>query len=792
MQAGGQDMLENLEADFPEHKRRASGAPHALDGIRVVDFSHFIAGPLATMILADMGAEVIKVEAPVRGDDARRYPPMHPQLDQGAPFVWSNRNKKSIALDLKSPQGLALARDLVCRADVLVENFSSGVMRRLGLDHETCLALNPRLVYCSVAAYSREGAFADRFGFDPIAQAESGFVSMNGYPDREGVRALSPVMDISTAMMVGNAVLGALLARERLGRGQRVEVSLFDTAVLMTGYATMQSLFTGKEPQRSGNTAPTPAPRAPSAPATAPSTSTAATTESSSGSWGRCWNVRTWPPMRITPRVPCASGIGSACSPSSTKRSRGTTGRTGRLACAPPACPTDWCARWARRSARPRRATTNSSPASPIRCSAGFRTCACRSATPPRPWPIRWRPRRWGSIRRRSCGTLLAWTNGRSPNWSAPVPSVLQPQPQPQPCRARWTATRCPHLDFNPARPAAAARIHNQETTMTLHTRRSALRMLAAGGAPLPWGFPPSASRGGVSLPVIRIVVPYPAGGTTDQLARAIAQPMREVLGQTVIVENKPGAGGTIGTDYVAKQPADGYTLVFGNSGPSATAGLMRKLPYDPQKDFRPISGVMRVPMILAVPADSPHKSVAEFVAWARSRGDKVNYGSTGVGGGSHLYSEYFNELAGTRFQHIPYTGAPPLLTAFAGGQVQMAFVTGLDGAAMVQAGKIRYLAVASPKRTPVLPDLPAIAEAVPGFQAVGWFGVLAPAGVPDPVAQKLSSTIAAVVRRPEVSKFLTDRNVEPWGSTQEELGRTIEGEIAQWGPLVKKFNITV
>jgi crotonobetainyl-CoA:carnitine CoA-transferase CaiB-like acyl-CoA transferase len=181
---------------------------------------------------------------------------MHPQLDQGAPFVWSNRNKKSIALDLKSPQGLALARDLVCRADVLVENFSSGVMRRLGLDHETCLALNPRLVYCSVAAYSREGAFADRFGFDPIAQAESGFVSMNGYPDREGVRALSPVMDISTAMMVGNAVLGALLARERLGRGQRVEVSLFDTAVLMTGYATMQSLFTGKEPQRSGNTAP--------------------------------------------------------------------------------------------------------------------------------------------------------------------------------------------------------------------------------------------------------------------------------------------------------------------------------------------------------------------------------------------------------------------------------------------------------------------------------------------------------------------------------------------------------
>ena len=249
-------MLDRLEAEFPQHRQRSVGAPLPLEGLRVVDFSHFIAGPLATMILADLGAEVLKVEAPGRGDDLRRYPPVHPQLDQGAPFVWTNRNKKSVALDLKSPEGLELARGLVRKADVLVENFSAGVMRRLGLEYEACRALNPRLVYCSVAAYSREGAFADRFGFDPIAQAESGFVSMNGYPDREGVRALSPVMDISTAMMVSNAVLGALLARERLGEGQRVEVSLFDTAVLMTGYASMQSLFTGKDPQRSGNTSP--------------------------------------------------------------------------------------------------------------------------------------------------------------------------------------------------------------------------------------------------------------------------------------------------------------------------------------------------------------------------------------------------------------------------------------------------------------------------------------------------------------------------------------------------------
>src|SRR5216683_101946 len=249
-------MLDQLEADFPEHTPRPSNAPRALEGIRVIDFSHFIAGPLATMILADMGAEVIKIEAPDRGDDLRRYPPVHPDLKLGAPFLWTNRNKRSVALDLKSAQGLGIVRELVATADVVVENFSTGVMQRLGLDYESCRNLRPEIVYCSVSAYGRDGAFADRLGFDPIAQVESGFVSMNGYADREGVRALSPVMDISTAMMACNAILGALVARERSGLGQAIEVALFDNAVLMTGYATLQHLFTGQEPQRHGNTSP--------------------------------------------------------------------------------------------------------------------------------------------------------------------------------------------------------------------------------------------------------------------------------------------------------------------------------------------------------------------------------------------------------------------------------------------------------------------------------------------------------------------------------------------------------
>ncbi|VIO78019.1 Acetyl-CoA:oxalate CoA-transferase [Bradyrhizobium ivorense] len=249
-------MLDQLDTEFPEHTPRPVDAPKALAGIRVVDFSHFIAGPFATMILADMGAEVIKVEAPGRGDDLRRYPPLHPDLGHGAPFLWTNRNKRSVALDLKSPEGVKIARELIGTADVVVENFSANVMARLGLDYESCRSIKPDIIYCAVSAYGRDGAFADRLGFDPIAQVESGFVSMNGYADREGVRALSPVMDISTAMMACNAILGALLARERGGGGQAIEVSLFDNAVLMTGYATMQSLFSGADPRRSGNTSP--------------------------------------------------------------------------------------------------------------------------------------------------------------------------------------------------------------------------------------------------------------------------------------------------------------------------------------------------------------------------------------------------------------------------------------------------------------------------------------------------------------------------------------------------------
>jgi crotonobetainyl-CoA:carnitine CoA-transferase CaiB-like acyl-CoA transferase len=236
------------------HESTPQRDPGPLAGVRVIDFTHFLAGPVATLILADGGADVIKIENAARGDEFRHFQPPDPRLGgEGPPFLWANRNKKSVALDLKSAAGREIALALIQDADVVVENFSGQVMNRLGLGYETLAAANPRLIYCAVSAYGREGPLADRLGFDPVVQAESGFMSLNGYEDREGVRTGSSVMDIGTGMMASNAILQALIARGRTGRGQRVEVALYDTAITLTGYVGMQHLFSGWQPRRVGN-----------------------------------------------------------------------------------------------------------------------------------------------------------------------------------------------------------------------------------------------------------------------------------------------------------------------------------------------------------------------------------------------------------------------------------------------------------------------------------------------------------------------------------------------------------
>ncbi|TMJ58121.1 MAG: CoA transferase [Alphaproteobacteria bacterium] len=237
---------------LPARAPRRKGAPIALEGLLVVDFTRVVAGPACTQTLADFGAEVIKIENPDGGDDTRSYE--HADLaGESAAFVSLNRNKRDIALDFTKPAARKVARELIARADVVVENFSSGVMKKYGLDYASVEPTNPRLVYCSISAYGRQGPFASRPGFDPITQAESGFMSLNGFPDGPPVRTGPPSVDMMTGMSACNAILLALFARERLGRGQHVEVALIDIAVAMTQFYGMAYLMNGVNPSRQGN-----------------------------------------------------------------------------------------------------------------------------------------------------------------------------------------------------------------------------------------------------------------------------------------------------------------------------------------------------------------------------------------------------------------------------------------------------------------------------------------------------------------------------------------------------------
>src|SRR5215831_19066951 len=237
---------------LPDRLPRAKDAPTALDGLLVVDFTRVVAGPACTQTLADFGAEVIKIENPEGGDDTRAYE--HAEIGgESAAYISLNRNKRGIALDLTVPAARGVARELINKADVVVENFSGGVMKKFGLDYESVASTNPRLIYCSISAYGRKGPFASRPGFDPITQAESGFMSLNGFADGPPVRTGPPIVDMATGMSACNAILLALIARDRLGRGQHVEVALFDIAMSMTGFYGMAYLINGTNPGRFGN-----------------------------------------------------------------------------------------------------------------------------------------------------------------------------------------------------------------------------------------------------------------------------------------------------------------------------------------------------------------------------------------------------------------------------------------------------------------------------------------------------------------------------------------------------------
>lgn len=286
----------------------------------------------------------------------------------------------------------------------------------------------------------------------------------------------------------------------------------------------------------------------------------------------------------------------------------------------------------------------------------------------------------------------------------------------------------------------------------------------------------------------IRLVVPFTPGGSTDILARLIGIKLYESFGQQVIIDNRPGAGGNIGVDLVAKSAPDGYTLVMGHIGTFAVnPTLYTKLPYDPIKDFQPITLLAKIPNMLAVNPSLPAKSVKELIAMAKAKPGALNYGSGGNGSAAHLATEYFKLLAKVDIVHIPYRGTAPAVTDLIAGQVSM-MITGVPPLLQqVKAGKLRALGVATAQRLALLPELPTIAEAgVPGYEATQWYGILVPAKTPPAIVAKLNAEIVKALQRPEVKERLAADAAVPVGNKPEEFGAYIKAEIARWRPVVK------
>ena len=290
----------------------------------------------------------------------------------------------------------------------------------------------------------------------------------------------------------------------------------------------------------------------------------------------------------------------------------------------------------------------------------------------------------------------------------------------------------------------------------------------------------------------ITIVVPFPPGGATDALARAIASRLGPALGQPVIIDYKPGAGATLGAAIVAQAPADGYTLLMGAVHHTIAANVYKNLTYDFQNDFTPITIVGVVPNILVVNANKPIYSVKELLTQAKTEPNKLSYGSNGNGTAQHLIGTQFQMLTGAEILHVPYKGSAPLTTDLLGGQIDMSFDATTSTLPHIKAGKLRPLAVITPKRSVFLPNVPTLSEAgVPGINITTWFGLLAPAGTPKPIVRQLHNAITKIIKTPEFKAQLEEVGAEPIGNTQEEMAKQIADELDKFNYLVKTGKIT-
>ena len=297
------------------------------------------------------------------------------------------------------------------------------------------------------------------------------------------------------------------------------------------------------------------------------------------------------------------------------------------------------------------------------------------------------------------------------------------------------------------------------------------------------------------SYPVrpIRHIVGFAPGGSTDLVARIMAGKLTEVLGQQVIVDNRPGAGGSIAASTVAKAAPDGYTTYHAGITMAINPALRKDLPYHPLRDFTPISLVVKLPTVLMVPASAPTKSIKAFVANAKVNAGELNYASSGAGAAPHLAMELFKKMAGIQLTHVPYKGSAPALNDMMAGNVSSMFDNLPAALTQIKAGRVRALGVGTLERSAQIPDVPTIAESgYPGFEVTVWYGMFAPAGLPRPVLTKLNSGVVAILKMPDVQKRLEELSAVPSPMTPEQFSAFLKSEVARWAAVVKEAGITV
>ena len=300
-----------------------------------------------------------------------------------------------------------------------------------------------------------------------------------------------------------------------------------------------------------------------------------------------------------------------------------------------------------------------------------------------------------------------------------------------------------------------------------------------------------SAQSGWPKGGTLRMVVPYPPAGATDIVGRVVAERLSQLWGNQIVIENKPGAGGNIGSDFVAKAAPDGNTMLVVSVGLATNTYLYKSVPYDPMKDFLPVSLLVRLPNLLCVPPSHPAKTVQEFVAYARANPGKMSYASSGVGTTIHFSAELFNKMTGAKMTHIPYKGSGPAKNDLLAGRVDCMFDNITSILPLVQAGQLRGLGVTSLKSSPLFPDFVPISDALPGFDVSSWFGLFVPAKTPQAIIDKMNADVKMVLAEPGVRERLNKLGTEVVGSSPQELGALLRSEDAKWGPLIKELGIT-